>query len=297
MKATVILPVYNQPERLRLTMLGLQQTDFAEPFEIVVVDDGSEPETARAIEDIQLPEHARCTLLYQENAGRAIARNRGIAHSRGEILIFCDADRVPSPQFVSEHVAAHGTSNQRVVIGNVQEMYISKLDKIRGYADLAPHMQRSKTPRYIKLMNDIYDSAGHTDSQVAWMTFYSGNASVHRAVLAQQQFEEGFVTWGVEHFELGLRLLQAGLEFTFAERAVNYHIAHARESSFYKDAYAKTLSHFASLHGETIASHFYAFMNGELSLQEMEHRIGSPQAEWLCRIEEPIVYKSISALR
>jgi glycosyltransferase involved in cell wall biosynthesis len=56
-------------------------------YEVVLVDDGS-PIPVRAVAEA----YARTTTIHQENAGSAVARNTGIARSRGRYLVFLDAD-------------------------------------------------------------------------------------------------------------------------------------------------------------------------------------------------------------
>lgn len=58
-------------------------------LEIIIVDDGSEDGTAESIEERKL---ANVRVLRQRNAGPAAARNRGLAHARGWVVAFLDAD-------------------------------------------------------------------------------------------------------------------------------------------------------------------------------------------------------------
>ena len=60
---------------------------------MVVVDDGSRDATAEIAG--AYPEPVR--VVSQENAGVAVARNRGISEARGELIAFCDADDVFLP--------------------------------------------------------------------------------------------------------------------------------------------------------------------------------------------------------
>jgi glycosyltransferase involved in cell wall biosynthesis len=56
-------------------------------YEVTLVDDGS-PVPVAPVADA----HPRTTTIIQANAGPAVARNTGIAHSRGQYLVFLDAD-------------------------------------------------------------------------------------------------------------------------------------------------------------------------------------------------------------
>lgn len=57
-------------------------------FELIVVDDGSTDNSREVIESYK----DRLTAIFQDNAGQGEAFNAGIAHSKGEIICFLDAD-------------------------------------------------------------------------------------------------------------------------------------------------------------------------------------------------------------
>ena len=81
------------------------QTLERDEFEVIVVDDGSTDATHQVVdlfkEDLQL------TYLYQENAGIAVAKNRGIEQARAPILLFMDDDDIASPGLLEEHLRSH----------------------------------------------------------------------------------------------------------------------------------------------------------------------------------------------
>jgi glycosyltransferase involved in cell wall biosynthesis len=70
--------------------------------ESIVVDDGSTDHTSQVLERYQ--DDPRVTVIRQENAGQTVAKNRGLAAARGELIGFCDADNRWLPDKLSVQV-------------------------------------------------------------------------------------------------------------------------------------------------------------------------------------------------
>ncbi|MEM9771890.1 MAG: glycosyltransferase family A protein [Cyanobacteria bacterium P01_D01_bin.73] len=87
---SVIIPVFNGSQTLAETVRSLQaQTD--QNWEAVIVNDGSTDNTEAIAQDLAQRD-SRIRLVFQENAGQAIARNTGLAVARGSLIAFLDAD-------------------------------------------------------------------------------------------------------------------------------------------------------------------------------------------------------------
>ena len=86
---SIIIPVYiTTPAQAALLeeTLGTVARQTYENYEVLVVDDGS---------PIDIPPNGdfpRTSVLRRENGGSALARNTGIAASRGDFLVFLDGD-------------------------------------------------------------------------------------------------------------------------------------------------------------------------------------------------------------
>lgn len=109
--ASLIITTYNRPDSLAAVFEGLMvQTTSA--FEVMIADDGSTQDTADLINNRarQMPFPIRH--VWQEDKGfrAAAARNRAIAASGGDYVIFLDGDCIPFPNFVATHLrlAEHG---------------------------------------------------------------------------------------------------------------------------------------------------------------------------------------------
>ena len=100
---SVIIPVYNDPERLHLCLQALaRQTYPQNRFEILVVDNGSD-----ATADIKgtVLEYANAIALYEEIPGSYAARNKGLTVAKGDAIAFTDADCIPSPDWIERGIA------------------------------------------------------------------------------------------------------------------------------------------------------------------------------------------------
>lgn len=95
---SIIIPLYNVERYIAESIDSLKAQTFGE-IQVVIVDDGSTDGSYGAALDA-IGEDSRFLLVRQENAGPATARNRGIAESVGEYLMFMDADDMLKPHAV-----------------------------------------------------------------------------------------------------------------------------------------------------------------------------------------------------
>ena len=87
MNVSVIIPTHNRAQLLERALQSvLAQAESAQ--EIIVVDDGSNDDTAEIVR-VRFPQ---VQYIRQHNHGVSHARNRGIAASRGDWLAFLDSD-------------------------------------------------------------------------------------------------------------------------------------------------------------------------------------------------------------
>jgi glycosyltransferase involved in cell wall biosynthesis len=117
---SIVIPAYvatpHQCELLAET-LDTVAAQSCQDFETVIVDDGS-PLTLE-----QVARRPRTTVLRQQNGGSAQARNTGIAASRGNYLIFLDADDHLLPPAIEAGLAAFEEHPEcGFVVGGREEM-------------------------------------------------------------------------------------------------------------------------------------------------------------------------------
>lgn len=195
---SVVIATYNRGPILEKCLRALlDQTLAPEMYEIVVVDDGSTDNTAALVASLTT---AAPAWLYhpQANAGRSRARNVGIGLARGEIVVFIDSDVVVVPTFLETHLRLHREADGRRVFVQGLAVNTDRFDDPLG------------TPVTARDVSAAY--------------FATNNVSVPKAYLVEVGgFDEGFVEYGWEDLELGLRLKRIGVEIIRTREARGFH--------------------------------------------------------------------------
>jgi len=96
---SIIIPVFNQAEKLIKTLEGINRQTYQD-YEVIIVNDGSidnvEALCAQYLGKLKTSNHY--FFINQVNQGAPAARNRGEREAKGEYLFFCDADAIIHPQ-------------------------------------------------------------------------------------------------------------------------------------------------------------------------------------------------------
>jgi glycosyltransferase involved in cell wall biosynthesis len=98
---SVIVCTYNRADSLSLTLDALRAQVFPTPvdWEVLVVDNNSRDHTPAVVAQCQR-EWPRLRYVHEPRQGLSHARNLGIAHASGDILLFTDDDVIPENNWV-----------------------------------------------------------------------------------------------------------------------------------------------------------------------------------------------------
>lgn len=208
---SVIVVVYNQLQSLYITLQSLLAQDFSGTYEIIITDDGSSTKLFYSCREKFNKSSIPIKYIWQQDRHfrAAAARNNGIKISKGRIVLFLDGDSVPALDTLRKHVEAH-TSPKMMVAGN---------RKWRGEFSNDEHLLTEPIEEIIKFFeNDsIVDEKSKKREKIErqrrkqwltsphpWRACFSDNVSVGWS--PEVQFDENFIGWGPEDWELNHRL-------------------------------------------------------------------------------------------
>ena len=99
---SVIMPLYNKERYVKKAIESVIAQTYRD-FELIIIDDGSTDDSLNVVNDFVREVYGvQCTVYSQSNAGVAVARNNGVAKSKGEYVCFLDADDWWEPMFLEE---------------------------------------------------------------------------------------------------------------------------------------------------------------------------------------------------
>ena len=226
MVVTVVIPYFEAPEALALTLAGLEgQTYPRELFEVIVVDDGSDPPL-----ELDQPTPLRVRVIHQEDLGfgAARARNNGARAATGDILVFLDCDMVPEAGWLASHARWHHAARDVVTLGFRRHVDFEGIgagevrDRPGSLEELLAE-RPAQHPEWIeRRMARTDELTAGTDDIFRVVT--SGNLGMSAAFFADVgMFDESFTQWGAEDIELGWRAYALGAVLAPERGALCWH--------------------------------------------------------------------------
>lgn len=239
MRATTVAIASHQRRASLLRLLGSLAdaiaSDRADAVDVVVVLDGSTDGSAEAVAALAFPVPLR--VVAKPRGGLASARNAGLAAATGDLVLFLDDDLVVPPGLLRRHAGAHA-DGAGVVFGPclvpddwpvapvIREFWRGR------YAELAAAPRVTRFDRF---------SAANTSGPVACFRAVGG-------------FDERFVGYGLEDYELAYRLLARGIPIRYDAAAVAWHLPERRPADLWRNRFeeGRNLVRFVRLHPETV---------------------------------------------
>lgn len=221
---SIIVPTFNRLPALQQCLISLCELDYPpESFEIIVVDDGCDPE----VPDLQNQGRIRIRKLRQANAGPGAARNSGAAIAEGEFLAFTDDDCRPGKEWLRGFAQACRQNPGAGIGGRT----------LNGFGE------------------NVWSEASQTVQDVMHRHFNDGSGKCiffpsnnlcfpRRDFLQMGGFNEAFRT--SEDRELCDRWIAAGKELVYSEEALIHHYHFLRFGTLFAQhfSYGKGANHY-----------------------------------------------------
>lgn len=114
---SIVVPTFRRPDALGETLAAILRLDYRnDRYEVIVVDDGADDETARVVKRLR-GGGVELMLEAQPHRGAARARNRGARLATGEMLLFCDDDVILDPPYLRLQLSARERHGDAVISG------------------------------------------------------------------------------------------------------------------------------------------------------------------------------------
>ena len=233
---TLLITTYNDPLRLEKTLSHYLKLS-PQPFEIVICDDGSKPETKSLVDAFAGKSRTPIVHVYQEDHGWEAPgiRNLGAITARGNYLVMTDGDCVPHPKFLQDHLAA--AEEGCFVFGDRSHV---NTEHVPGFSTrtgvLLSYVLRKKIrKRSSALRNPFEKPSVYTRkhfsnlNQLGNLALCSNFGVWKSDFLAVNGFDESFKIWWPEDSECSARLLNSGLKMkTYRRKCLVYHLDHGK---------------------------------------------------------------------
>jgi glycosyltransferase involved in cell wall biosynthesis len=257
---SVIVPCYNSSSVIKDSVLSLSRQTISETsYEIIVVDDASTDHSIEVLNKLKVKNLK--IICHTQNKGAAGARNTGVGHAKGELIIFCDSDFIVPPWFIENHIKQHKDQEMVAVSGlghwkyiithDYKDMWSSyEKEAVKEYYEqpfIKNQLLQSQNNHFINEMDiynwnlepysfcpdylnewvimveDIFETFGANLDRfnLPWLTFCTGNISL---------WKNHFIELGqfdesfkrLEDWEFGYRFYKNGGKFMFGKDCEAY---------------------------------------------------------------------------
>jgi len=225
MRLALIVTTYNRPDALRAVLAGLAaQSD--RDFELLVADDGSGPETGALVAACARTASVPCRHVWHPDDGFRAAeiRNRALALTRADYVVFTDGDCIPSRVFVARHRAL--AEPGWFVAGN--RVLLSEAFTARALAQGLPlHAWTGRQWVQARLAGDVNRLAPLLDLGDGVWRKRRPRQWEGADLETVNGLDESYTGWGMEDSDLVVRLLRAGVRHKTARfSATVFHLWH-----------------------------------------------------------------------
>ena len=128
---SIIVTCFNQANCIANTLKSVVAQTYTN-WECIIVDDGSEDDSAEVIKEL-IRDDKRFTYLFQDNQGVSKARNKGFTVAKGDFINFLDGDDTFLPDKLKEQIQVFKDNPEIAVCICDHQFYLEKEDVYKYY--------------------------------------------------------------------------------------------------------------------------------------------------------------------
>lgn len=200
-RLSVLIPVYNWDSGQLISALAREilAGGLTAEVEVRLFDDASQATFRdRNRVHIAAAREQGIAMAMQEaphNVGRSAARNALVSLASGRLLLFLDADVLPDePDFLRRYLTAADSAD--ALCGGI------------SYRQCGAATANERF--YLRYSSNASVADAETRMQLPWAWVYTASILVARDTIARVPFDGGFVGYGYEDLEWGLRISRQG---------------------------------------------------------------------------------------
>ncbi|MDC1162018.1 glycosyltransferase [Tenacibaculum sp.] len=119
---SIVIPAYNAGKNIEDTLTSIYNQDYPN-IEVIVVDDGSEDNTADIAKKFDI------IYIYQKNQGKPTAMNTGFSSAKGDFIASIDSDDLWHPEKISKQIQAFNANPQlEIAFCHVKQFLCPKIE-------------------------------------------------------------------------------------------------------------------------------------------------------------------------
>jgi len=212
---SVIIPTYERAETLDRVLPAYLRSRLIK--ELLVVDDGSQDQTAQIVAAHAQRDGRVRSIAHERNLGMTFARNTGILHVSGQLILFTDDDSVPDHGALETLVSHMATTEADIIAGRRIWMRIGESQE-----EALERASSWRWPLVNRRLLEHYSHAQTDDDVVAPLV--NATMLVRREVLSKVRFAECYPgnAWR-EDSDFQLAAQEAGFKVFFCPHAIFYH--------------------------------------------------------------------------
>lgn len=208
---SVVIPTYQRAATLVRCLDALAGQDLdPDAYEVVVVDDGGHDETHSVVDAAARTASVSLTYLVQQHRGPSAARNLGVDHAGGDVVVFIGDDIIPTAGFLACHLGAHRHAPEPGLA-------------VLGQTAWAPWLRVGLLMEFLEQNGEQFAfSKIENPHDVPVRFFYTSNVSLKRSFLTGgPRFDVDLFPW--EDVDLAQRLQPLGLRILYEPGALAFH--------------------------------------------------------------------------